>query len=602
MLRSSRPDHRDAVGHLAVGRSWGSAGPAKTVAERLSRYELLASAIAGHPVGVASVEPGEPAWTDGATVFIAAGETARSQVAALTVQSALLGAGSLDADVLATLVRRPTLARRYLAIEGHRALSVGEHLLPRSVRGLIDRSIARRTNSPSESLGIARSRQALDEPPDIFGTIRPRRVEMTAARLREKDAASEHVPRRSGDLQLSGDDAGDDDSGPDVDAFSSPIGGGGGIGSWFKRLFSEGRSAGGGPPGADSPTRWSSRGDRFARASGALDGTSPDFRSHRVARASGGHLSRVGRAQEALQTGLVHGRGGRADTGRARSIRATRHTCAAPTAGSSRHRSRAPSPSDAGRRRRPRRGGRGPRAAEGRVGAGRIGLHRQPEKTAGSLGAAAARHLRISRRTECNRRAVHEHQRGVAAALTLALHDLGDRVALYGFRSQGRSAVQIVPVKRFGDDPDALGDAASRRIGPRRVHARLGAAIRHGTAVLEREGGTSRRLLVVLSDGLAYDHGYERAYGEADSRRALSEARRRGIGTLCLSVGAGTDVAVLRRIFGVAAHASLSRSEQLPAVVGPLFRSALRSAELQRSASQRRERTKERLDVEGRTA
>jgi nitric oxide reductase NorD protein len=27
---------------------------------------------------------------------------------------------------------------------------------------------------------------------------------------------------------------------------------------------------------------------------------------------------------------------------------------------------------------------------------------------------------------------------------------------------------------------------------------------------LEARGGTSRRLLVVLSDGLAYDHGYER--------------------------------------------------------------------------------------------
>ncbi|EUA25907.1 von Willebrand factor type A domain protein [Mycobacterium intracellulare] len=28
---------------------------------------------------------------------------------------------------------------------------------------------------------------------------------------------------------------------------------------------------------------------------------------------------------------------------------------------------------------------------------------------------------------------------------------------------------------------------------------------------------------MVLSDGLAYDHGYERAYGAADARRALTE-------------------------------------------------------------------------------
>src|SRR5439155_574179 len=50
---------------------------------------------------------------------------------------------------------------------------------------------------------------------------------------------------------------------------------------------------------------------------------------------------------------------------------------------------------------------------------------------------------------------VHEHQRAAAAALTVALHDLGDRVALYAFRSQGRSAVHVLPVKRFDDSFDA---------------------------------------------------------------------------------------------------------------------------------------------------
>ena len=38
-------------------------------------------------------------------------------------------------------------------------------------------------------------------------------------------------------------------------------------------------------------------------------------------------------------------------------------------------------------------------------------------------------------------RTVHEHQRAAAAALTVALHELGDRVALYAYHSQGRSAV-----------------------------------------------------------------------------------------------------------------------------------------------------------------
>src|SRR5207302_5325225 len=141
---------------------------------------------------------------------------------------------------------------------------------------------------------------------------------------------------------------------------------------------------------------------------------------------------------------------------------------------------------------------------------------------------------------------------------------------------QGRAAVEVLPVKRFDDAVDA---AVLRRLGGivPRAYTRLGAAIRHGSAVLEADGGTSRRVLVVLSDGFAYDHGYEGAYGEADARRALAEARRRGTGCLCLSIGAGTDIDALRRVFGTSAHAAIPRATQLAGVVGPLFRSAVAS-------------------------
>ena len=140
-------------------------------------------------------------------------------------------------------------------------------------------------------------------------------------------------------------------------------------------------------------------------------------------------------------------------------------------------------------------------------------------------------------------RTVHQQQRAAIADLTVALHDLGDRVALYAYYSQGRAAVNMVPVKRFDDHLDARVIRRLNSLEPG-AYSRLGAAIRHGSAVLEARGGTSRRLLVVVSDGLAYDHGYERAYGAADARRALTEARRRGTGCVCLTVGAGTDVGV----------------------------------------------------------
>jgi len=176
---------------------------------------------------------------------------------------------------------------------------------------------------------------------------------------------------------------------------------------------------------------------------------------------------------------------------------------------------------------------------------------------------------------------VHEAQRAAAAALMLALHELGDRVALYAFHSRGRSAVSLMPVKRFGEDPGAL---VLQRLGSLEpgAYSRLGAAIRHGTASLRDHGGTPRQLLVVLSDGLAYDHGYEPVYGAADARRALGEARRQGVGCLCLSVGAATDGETLRRVFGSSAHAALPAPEQLSQVLGPLFRSAIRSADVRR--------------------
>jgi nitric oxide reductase activation protein len=166
----------------------------------------------------------------------------------------------------------------------------------------------------------------------------------------------------------------------------------------------------------------------------------------------------------------------------------------------------------------------------------------------------------------------------------VALHDLGDRIALYAYNSQGRAAVNLVPVKRFDERLDAQTIKRLNSLEPA-AYSRLGAAIRHGSAVLEDRGGTSRRLLVVLSDGLAYDHGYERDYGAADARRALTEARRRGMGAVCLTVGASTDIASLRKVFGSAAHATVGQPEGLVGVIGPLFRSAIRSAEVRRRVS-----------------
>ena len=140
------------------------------------RLSLLASAISNRALQVAPGEPGEPAWTDGRVVFVDASIGTREQVEAIAVQASLLAAGSLDTDVVRRLTRRPALARRYLAVEGHRALAAIENVLPPSVRSLIDSDVAARADSPAASLAAALSREAIADPPDTFGTIRARHL------------------------------------------------------------------------------------------------------------------------------------------------------------------------------------------------------------------------------------------------------------------------------------------------------------------------------------------------------------------------------------------------------------------------------------------
>jgi nitric oxide reductase activation protein len=180
----------------------------------------------------------------------------------------------------------------------------------------------------------------------------------------------------------------------------------------------------------------------------------------------------------------------------------------------------------------------------------------------------------------------HEQQRRAAAMFLDTLHSLGDRVALYGFRSQGRSSVYLIRVKTFDEIVNAV---TYERLGGLTPggYTRLGAAIRHGAHVLTTQAGTDRRLLVVLSDGFPYDDGYEGAYAEADARRALAETRRQGVGCLCLTLGASTAPKGLRRVFGTAAYANAPRLEDLAEDIGPMFRKAMASADLQRRLGQR---------------
>lgn len=556
---------------------------------RFSGLGMLASALAARPVAVAPADAGSAPWTDGKTVFVDPSAPARARLESVAVQASLIAAGSLDPDVVGALVRHRRLAERYLAVEGHRALLANHALLPNSLGALTDRSIAERSDSAASSLAIARGRDALSAPPAGFGVIQAKKVLAACAAVKPADQQSVgHVPRRQGKQELEEleeDDPDSWDDSDDPDLFSSPVGGGGAIGKWLKKLLSSSRKtggSGGGPPGADSPTHRTNSTRRGVHAVSSLATVS----SEEVVD---------------IKTEGVKYPEWNADRGIYRL-----DWCTVREADPQVKAHATQQIEDAISVRRPL----------ARLGMGLHRRHRQPqgddididaalearvEVRAGSVPDEAVYLDSLRRRRDLSvlllldvsgstaepgtvGRTVHQQQRTAVAHLMVALHDLGDRVSLYAYYSQGRSAVTMVPVKRFNDHLDAQVIRRLNSLEPG-AYSRLGAAIRHGSSVLEKRGGTSRRLLVVLSDGLAYDHGYERAYGAADARRALAEARRRGTGCVCLTIGASTDVESLRRVFGSTAHATISSPDQLAGVIGPLFRSAIRSGEVRRRVS-----------------
>jgi hypothetical protein len=566
----------------------------------LRRLELLASAIAGTHLAVVAAQPGDRCWTDGATVYVDEALGARDRLTGVAVQATLLGAGSLSPEMLAHLDRRGPLADRYLTIEGHRALAAFAPVLPPSVQSVIDQVTSGLAADPPASLALARTRDPIGPPPEVFGTIRPKQVRASRVSS-EADDAVRHISRKTREQTLSELDDGEDTEREGGFDTLNPIGGAGALGKIMQKLLGTSRSRGKGSPGADAPTHRTTRGGRVGR--GAVVSSSRADLTEGVVVLAPAVVSypEWNVFQRRYREGWCSVREVEAEPSSSESA-PSRETHAL-------RRSLTRLGLDLERRRRQAQGDDLDVDAV---------VELRVEVAAGSAPDEAIYIDSVRNRRELSvlvlldisgsvgepsdsGGTVHDHQLAAAAALTEALHELGDRVALYGFRSQGRTAVQVVPLKRFGERFDALTRRRINGLTPG-AYTRMGAAIRHGSSILEDKGGTVRRLLVVISDGFAYDHNYEGDYAEADARRALAEARRRGTACLCLSIGAGTDSEALRRVFGTAAYAAFPRTDQLASTAGPLFHSALKLAEVQRRSSQRQERTRERLQVERRTA
>ena len=159
------------------------------------------------------------------------------------------------------------------------------------------------------------------------------------------------------------------------------------------------------------------------------------------------------------------------------------------------------------------------------------------------------------------------------AALQVLAHGLdacGDDHAILTFTSRARRWVRVEAVKGFAED---LGPAVTRRIGALKpgFYTRMGAAVRHATAVL-RTRPNRHRLLLLLTDGKPNDiDHYEGRYGIADTRRAVQEARRAGLAVFCVAIDRKAQD-YLPLLFGRGGYAIIGDVGRLPTALPALYR------------------------------
>jgi len=150
-----------------------------------------------------------------------------------------------------------------------------------------------------------------------------------------------------------------------------------------------------------------------------------------------------------------------------------------------------------------------------------------------------------------------------------ALATTGDRFALYGFSSRRRSHVRFHTLKTF-DEP--YSDRSRGRIQAIRpgYYTRMGAAVRHATALLQRQPA-SHRLLMLLTDGKPNDlDRYEGRYGIEDTRMAVQEAVKSGVRPFCVTIDAKARD-YLPYLFGANAWMLVRHAGELPARLPLLY-------------------------------
>ncbi|MGU3400671.1 nitric oxide reductase activation protein NorD [Brucellaceae bacterium D45D] len=146
----------------------------------------------------------------------------------------------------------------------------------------------------------------------------------------------------------------------------------------------------------------------------------------------------------------------------------------------------------------------------------------------------------------------------------------GDRCSILTFTSRRRSWVRVETVKDFDETFNASVEHRIAALKPG-FYTRMGAAMRHSTAKLN-EQHNRKKLLLVLTDGKPNDvDHYEGRFALEDTRRAVGEARAKGVNVFAVTVDREAN-AYLPALFGHGGYALIGKLAKLPAALPAIYR------------------------------
>lgn len=515
----------------------------------------LARLLCNRPLVVGIADEGRRAHTDGRSLLLSAASSESDRRLELIVQCALLTLGSLAPDVVRQLLGKADRTRRYLVLEVNRMTKTAEApwaLLPWSQLSIPETVDSR---SAVESLELSRDPSLPRAEDPRLGEVRPSKILVSGGgwhRNRPNHGRIEPLPRSVEiDPEVS-----DDGDGQDLPALFRLFNTGLNISSPVAELFRKllgARSAGRSDEqaGAEIPTRGVRAGTgaprgspteriRFTSDRGDERASMPNSRWvypewDALRRRMRPRWCTVHELPVFARPDLTGQSGPPRDVALERGI------------------------SQLGRLRRPRRREQHgddfdldavidtvadhlvaqhdhrPRGADGRP-VYIAARGRQPDLSALILVDISGSSADLTGVTGTTSHSVLREQATTATALGQALHNVGNRVAVTAFHSEGRDACRALVLRRFADTSTTPTWRAISALRPSR-YSRLGAGIRHGCARLLADAGTSHKLLVILSDGVPYDAGYAGRYAAEDVAHALDECAANVVGVLWVCHG-----------------------------------------------------------------